>query len=268
MKALAPALIVCLASVGCASGFNPSLMREQLRQQRLEFSSLDVKQIEEVRPQIHLPMRVAVAPPFGYRQWTKEDKELFSECEKELRREGIVSEIILIPHLVVEMSSGRSRQQSRMHALRQGAARYGADALLLINAITDTDKYANILSVLDLTIVGMLVVPGHHAEAVTIMEGLLIDNRNEFLYMSARGEGKGHNIQTFANWDVEPPTETSRTRALKDLLETFAKDARAFARRQYYAPAPRYREPVYRIEPGRPYEEDRRFPPGDRYPTR
>lgn len=281
MKALAPALIVCLASVGCASGLSMSDMHRELANQRLEFSNWDVKRIEQIRPQLNLPMRIVVAPPCGYRQWTKEEKEIFSDCERELRREGIVSEIILMPNLVVEMSGGYPyHQQNRMQTLRRGAARYRADALLVLNAVTDTDKYANILSVLNLTIVGMLVVPGHHAEAATVMEGLLIDNRNEFLYMSAMGEGKGHNIQTLVNWDVEPPTETSRTRALQSLLDAFTEEAKGFARHYYrprvYRPQEQAspsqtfqgREPTYRVEPGHPWEESPSHPPGRTYPTR
>jgi hypothetical protein len=44
----------------------------------------------------------------------------------------------------------------------------------------------------------MWLVPGHHKDALTIVEGVVIDNRNQFLYFAGSAEGTGSTLGPLA----------------------------------------------------------------------
>lgn len=94
--------------------------------------------------------------------------------------------------------------------------------MLVVSFATGVDEYANLASVLNLTLVGMWVVPGHHRDALTIAEGAILDNRNEYLYAYARGEGQDRIIRPWVyadNWKVIVSSRLSALHAFgQDLI--------------------------------------------------
>jgi hypothetical protein len=78
---------------------------------------------------------------------------------------------------------------------------------------------------LDVTIVGLWLIPGHHRDALTIAEGVMIDNRNEYLYAYARGEAEEKTVRPFmyaSSWKVVRP---SRLHALQSFGREFIREA-------------------------------------------
>ena len=59
----------------------------------------------------------------------------------------------------------------------------------MIRDIDDTSMWGNPLTVLYATVIGCWIVPGSTAETVSMMQGVVIDNRNEYLYASYESEG-------------------------------------------------------------------------------
>src|SRR5436190_1151978 len=114
------------------------------------------------------------------------------------------------------------------------------DAVLILRSLTDTDTYVNPLAVLDVTIVGMFLIPGHHADALTIVEGLVIDNRNQFLYFAASAEGTGSTLGPLAVVEKRDAVGESRRNALRAFGETLVKEA---GRARSFVPGPRYDTP-------------------------
>jgi hypothetical protein len=109
---------------------------------------------------------------------------------------------------------------------RSAAARVQADALLIVNLTSDVDKYANHASLLNLTIIGMWLIPAHHRDALTIAEGVMIDNRSEYLYAFARGEAEERTVRPymFANsWKAVRP---SRLHALQAFGREFVREVK------------------------------------------
>jgi len=90
---------------------------------------------------------------------------------------------------------------------------------------TDVDEYVNPASILDLTLVGLWVIPGHHVDALTIIEGAMIDNRNEYLYVLARGEGEERMLRPFAYARAEHAVQRSRRQALASFGDAFVREA-------------------------------------------
>jgi hypothetical protein len=228
---------IVMLGAGCAKkGFNRGEMESSLRSSNPTFvsSGLSVEDIEKLKPQIQLPVKLAVAPPIAIsRSWSRgQDLGLWSpdelaeiqSWEEPLRKAGVVSEFVVLPSILVEQCR-YDDPGCGVRARRAAAARVQADALLTINSATDVDEYTNPASVLDLTVVGMWVAPGHHRDALTIVEGVMIDNRNEYLYVYARGEGQENLVRPFVYADTWKAVRPSRLQALRSFGREFLNQA-------------------------------------------
>jgi rhombotail lipoprotein len=247
MKKLMAILWVGAAATGCATGFNREAMQKDLVEDRRIFTDdEDVLKIDQLRPQVRLPIRLAVlAParlgPYGGDSGLMEGEreEIVSWGEK-LKKEGIVSEFMIIPEMLLDTGVERHRSGPTLKSVRIAAARMQADAVLILRSITETDSYFNPLGVLDLTIVGLFLVPGHQRDALTMVEGMVIDNRNQFLYFAATAEGKGSATAPIAMMDKRDAVGESRRNALHAFGENLVLEAR---RAQAGMPGPRFDSP-------------------------
>jgi len=184
---------------------------------RFEFSSKNVQEIESIRPQLHAPFRLAVAPPLWRNdlRWTGAERTEIESWKREFVDAGLASDVVLIPSITYEMGSGTPA--GRLEQVREAAARHHADALLLIRDVDDQSSWSNALSLLDLTIVGCWLVPGHSAEAVSMMQALVVDNRNEYLYASCEAEGACATTKPVAYLDTRKLRTDARVAALREL---------------------------------------------------
>lgn len=182
--------IVFLGLAGCVatSGFNRTLLEGRLHEETNKVTDNDIQQIQTLKPQLHFPCRIAVALQAGAGEWrwTPKDRQAMETWAAALRQEGIASDVIFMSTMFM---SGDTLKD-----LRASAARYGADALLLIKGAAVTDSRLNPLAVLDLTVVGGFLVPGSHRDALYKMDGGLIDVNNGYLYVSMETEGEGSTL--------------------------------------------------------------------------
>jgi hypothetical protein len=206
------------------------------------FASFSVADIEATKPQLKLPARIAIAPPVqAYRPsytdrhwasqlntWSPEEVDVLQALEKPLRAAGIASEVVVLPSSLVAVCGDRD-ESCRVDAERAAAARARADALLMVDLATDTDEYVNPASALYLTIIGMWLVPGTHRNALTVAEGVLIDNRNEYLYAFARGQGESKSLRPLIYADTASVVHSSRVEALRSFDKAFLDQARQLA---------------------------------------
>ncbi len=245
MKTLVVVLVVVAAGLGCSSGFQRVEMERALQEDRRIFvDDLDVAQIEQLRPQIQFPIRLAVVPParLSHAHWRESTETLKGEQEElealgeQLRKDGIVSAFMVIPRMLIDANA----QHGGLKAIRVAAARMQADAVLIMRSVTDVDAYINPLGLLDLTIAGMWLAPGHHKDALTIVEGVVLDNRNQFLYFAGTAEGTGSTLGPLAVIEEKDAIRESRRNALHAFGERLAKQAREA---RAYVPGPRYETP-------------------------
>ena len=234
MKKLIAFVWIGVASVGCGARFNTQEMQEALQEERKLFTDDDdVTKIEKLKPQLKLPIRLAVVPPIQVtrnywhepRGMMEGEREELAAWGEKLKKEGVVSEFMMIPNMLLHFGPDRS-QSSYIKAVRVAAARMQADAVLFLRSVTDTDSYANPLALLDVTIVGLFVVPGHQRDALTILEGMVIDNRNQFVYFATSVEGSGSVTAPLAMFDPRDAVAESRRNALKAFGEQLVRDGR------------------------------------------
>lgn len=224
------AILIGAVAMGCQAGFDREAMSSQMDQEQpLVFDDAEILRIEQAKPQLQCPFRLAVLPPslFNARSYHEpgetegQRREILAWGEK-LRKEGIISDLIIIPEILTQ----QFRSRNSVKDLRVAAARLQADAVLILRSSTDVDAYVNPLSVLNLTIVGMFIAPGHHRDALTIVEGMVVDNRNQYVYFAGSAEGKGTTLAPLASVEARDAVRDSRCEALKAFGDLLVKEGR------------------------------------------
>ncbi len=225
-----------LMGAGCTAHFERAEMQERLHRAQPLFTDWDVERIEQLKPQLPMPFRLAVAPPVNWSGDPTSERELqeIKAWGEKLEKAGVITDLVVIPSMLLQMAHEKYGQ-GHLKAIRAASARFHADAVLVLATVTDVDAYVNPLSVLYLTIVGMMVVPGSHREALTLVEGVLLDNRNEYLYTAVVAEGKGFTTGPLVGIEDADAIRDSRVAALRSFGEEFVKKASAVR------PAPSYR---------------------------
>jgi rhombotail lipoprotein len=171
----------------------------------------DIKKARALKPQINKPFRLAVSlktvgSSFPL-SWNQSDRDAIKGWAKTLRERGVLSDVVVMNDLIEEGESLADR--------RLAAARYGADALLLIEAASDIDNYTNPLALLYLTIIGAYIAPGTHADAIVMMQGAVYDVGNGYLYATAESEAEGSTVAPLAYVEDEDALNEAKSIALQ-----------------------------------------------------
>jgi hypothetical protein len=209
----------CGLAAGCSSGFNRGEMQSELNASNPMFSSSEVEEIEKLKPQVALPITIAVSQPVGEgaEPWSDAEIEVIESWLAPLAGAAVAKQLVVIPSSLITSDCMFDRLECVLRKQRAAAARLGADTLLVVTESSRIDPYLNPLSLLDLTVVGLWLAPGHHRDALTMLEGLLIDNRNEYLYAFARAEGEATQLRPFAFLDDAALERGARANALQAL---------------------------------------------------
>ena len=187
-------LVFALMIAACATsrGFDQGALRAEATAQG-EVSEEEIARALALKPQLPKRFRLAVyfAPQRVERYryvsasqtwvWTGEDKDEILKMAGPLKEKGIVEDMYVVPDSVLEGSDRR--------AIRLGAARSGADAVLIVGGASDIDRYNNKLGYSYVLLVTPLFVPGTVADGIFMAHASMWDVRNDYLYLSGEAEG-------------------------------------------------------------------------------
>lgn len=237
---LIPFTLLLLAS--CTSTVRPRAMQETLQERRPVYSHATIRELEALEPQNDGPLRLGIAPPVGVHQWcdtygvwSDEERAALLEWADEAVRAGWIREVEFLSSLLVDHAPSEG---SLLLAVREAGARQDVDAVLVIQAVSEDSQWMNVLAFLDLTLIGAFVVPGHSTEAVAILEGLVVDTRNEYVYAAGTGTGEtGERTRTLAA--IDEATDQARRDARMAALDALGEDLLAQARRAAFRQARR-----------------------------
>lgn len=217
------ALIIVLTLTGCASskGLDRTALRETLRQNALH--QVDFTD-HRPAPRLTLPTKLALyLRPTGFLNrhfdWTDADKDAFRAWAQDLKSRGLLSDF----YVVAESSAtGKTLQH-----LRVVAARYGADALLIVDGADDIDRYNNYKGpLLYWTILGAYLANGTHSDAVCFVTASLWDVRTGALYFTEEAEGQAHLVGPAAFVEDKDSIEQAKKNALDALAKRVVEQLR------------------------------------------
>lgn len=219
-------LLVPLLLCGCAHGFDRNALQERLNDGSLQMSDTAIAEARGLKPQLKFPCRVAVyfQPERGDWHWTTDDKAAMKVWADSLKAEGIATELFPLPEMLVS-TTGKEHAKE----LRLAAAKCGADVLLVIRGAAQTDSYKNVASALNITVIGGYVVPGSHRDSLFLMEGVLLDVDNGYVYAGIQTEGVGKIVRPTFLIEDKDAIARAKAKAVAQFGDEVLKRIRALA---------------------------------------
>ncbi len=213
-----PIILLTLFLTACSSTPVRDELSAGLGEIPVQYSDANtIEEIKNLKPQAKFPLKVAVMPSGRWQGFTISERKIIKAWESELQEIGFIDTLQIVPQTLIPNCGYKSESDCFIKASRLSAARMRADAILFLNDSTVTDQYLNPLSILNLTIVGVWLAPGHHRDSYSIFEGALFDVNNGYLYAVAEGEGEYKTVRPYAYTDYHQGQEEARLEALKDL---------------------------------------------------
>lgn len=194
--------LLSIASMLAACSANPTMM-SGLRQNMVSTKqyathSASLEEIAKLKPQAVPPIKIAVAQPSSSysEQWSAEEMQEIESWLPGLKSTGLVREIVVIPASLRPTCEGRyGSSDCGAYGWRMAAATLHADAVLMVSRAIATDSYVNPLSLLNLTVIGMWVVPAHHRDSYALYQAHLQDVANGYIYGTAYGDGASKSVR-------------------------------------------------------------------------
>jgi hypothetical protein len=110
-----------------------------------------------------------------------------------------------------------------LKSLRLAAAQHGADALLVVSGIKDTDSFTNNWGWTYIALVTALFVPASETDVLFMSRAAMWDVRNQYLYMTAEAESLQKQTKPAAFTDERGLTETAKNESVNKLREEISK---------------------------------------------
>jgi hypothetical protein len=142
-------------------------------------------------------------------KWMDRDKDALMKSLTPLQREGIVADTFLLADSTIH---GYDVQK-----IRQTAARYDADAVLIVEGVGTVDRYNNDYAAWYVTLIGAYVAPGTVSDALVMIHSSLWNARSERLYTTQTAEGRSTLTGSAVSLEDGQALAQAKTAALVEL---------------------------------------------------
>ena len=150
-------------------------------------------------------------------EWTDADRGALMAWANGLQRDGLISGASFI-----QISSIKGNTLAQ---LRESAARYGADLLLIVDGAATVDRYNNYKGpLLYWTIFGAYFANGTHSDALCLVRGALWDVRRETKLFGEEAQGLSKIVGPAARVEDREGVTAARRQALTKLMEKLRDD--------------------------------------------
>lgn len=212
--------ICFLLPLGCASsqGLHLEPLNESLRYEEHRFIGEEPpKTLVTSPPGRTLPKLGLYLQPTGFLnrefEWTDGDRDTVLAWAKRLRSDGIASDGNFIPQ--------SSLKGNTLTELRESAARYGADLLLIIDGAASVDRYNNYkASLLYWTILGAYFADGTHSDALCLLRSSVWDVKAGTRLFSDDAQGIARQVGPATQVDDRVAVAQACRETLPQLLAT------------------------------------------------
>lgn len=181
-------LFAVIVSAGCVNshGFNRTAMSDTLQPIPM---SPPPHQLAE--PRLSTPFHLGVVfvhrtptstQPLQPVEWLSVDGDALLRSLTPLQDERILADTFVLIDSVVPGES--------IEAIKYAGIQYGADAVLIVDAVSAIDRYNNGFAALYPTILGAYLAPGTESSALVMVSGTLWDVRSDWHVPIEAAEGK------------------------------------------------------------------------------
>ncbi len=187
------ALILTMTCAACtgARGLNRQILQESFHDRPDVVTDRDIAATMAVQASLPSPYRLALYfahkdfPSLSLLQrvdWLSVDADLVQRALKSAEEEGILKQTFLLANSTV--------QGNTLRDIRMAAARYNADAILVIDGASAVERYNNGHAAWYATGIGTYFAHGTESHALFMVEGTLWDVRTGALYGTQTAEGE------------------------------------------------------------------------------
>ena len=203
---------------GCASsqGLDPKPLNELLRYEEERFIGEQAPKTIATNPSGHtIPKLGLYLKPTGFLnrefEWTDGDRDTLLAWANGLRSSGLFSGASFVPQSSIKGNT--------LTELRESAARYGADLLLIFDGAAAIDRYNNYkTSLFYWTILGAYLADGTHSDALCLLRGAVWDVKTETQLSTDDAQGTAKQIGPAARVDDRTAVSQACRQALTQLL--------------------------------------------------
>jgi hypothetical protein len=215
-------ILAIALTAGCAGsqGLHPKTLHERLQDEMRRFVGGQPPKVIATRPSGQTAAQTApklglYLKPTGFLQrefeWTGGDREALLAWAKELSSNGHFSGAGFIPQ--------SSLKGNTLNELRESAARYGADLLLIVDGAAAVDRYNNYKAgLLYWTILGAYLADGTHSDALCLLRSGLWDVKTGAERFTEEGEGRAQQVGPAARVDDDVTISQACRQALTQLF--------------------------------------------------
>lgn len=187
---LLPLTLLLLSAWSCSTGFDRAEMREVMRR-TVTLPEMPAG-TPETKPAASIPAPFRLALFFAHREfparqaitpadWLSQDREALLRALADLQHQSVLRDtLVLAPSSV---------QEPTLAGIRNAAARYGADAVVIVTGSGSVDRSNNGYALLYPTILGAYLAPGTVSNALFLIDGSLWDVRTGWFYGTVAAEG-------------------------------------------------------------------------------
>lgn len=219
---LSLAVLTMMATAGCAGsqGLHPEALHERLQDEMQRFiggqppKAIATRQSGQTAAQTAPKLGLYLKPTGFYQrefEWTSGDRDALLAWAKELSSNGRLASAGFIPQ--------SSLKGNTLNELRESAARYGADLLLIVDGAAAVDRYNNYKAgLLYWTILGAYLADGTHSDALCLVRASVWDVKTGRGWFTEEREARAQQVGPAARIEDEVSVSNARREALSQLL--------------------------------------------------
>lgn len=181
-------LVLFLAGCATSKGFDREKMKDDIGGGEVSKAMNYDRKSRAGESRLSFPFRLAVCftdPKSSIKdkewRWSQEDKKKILSLEKNLKSSNMITEMKVI--------DGSSFKPDDTAGIQKAAAGAGADAVMIIRAISDIDRYNNKYAPAYALFFPLFFAPGTDVDYLVMTSASLWDTDTNYLYLSAEAEG-------------------------------------------------------------------------------
>lgn len=223
-------LLLVIVMAGCATskGFDREKLKDEIGSGEATAAMNYGKKAKTEASHLTFPFKLAICftnPKTNVQgkewTWTSEDKKKILSLEKSLKASNIISEM--------KVMDGSSYSADDTESIRKAAINNGSDAVMIVKAISDIDRYSNKYAPAYALFFPLFFVPGTDVDYIVMTGASMWDADTNYLYLSAEAEGLSKETAPELLVKEENVLESAKNQSLNSLKKAIHNHLRNLA---------------------------------------